>query len=235
MAPRPTADAAHAVRSGLLIGAAGRLGEALLERLAARGPIHVAVTAPFTSTFGNVVPWSMSAEAATETTALPPVDDLWCVTGGAPGFHRRDAAYRAFDRAEAVALARAAHRAGVRRVVSIAPLAALHQLNADGLGLADLDEARIVAMGFEAAVFVRPTPDEVRTRAGTWPERLAQWWLGTLAHYLTPRALAPMDSATAARAIVEATAPLLRGDHVIGASRLQAALGHSGSRASIRR
>jgi hypothetical protein len=237
--PAPdTARPAVALRTALVVGAAGRLGEAVLERLAGRGPVFVAVRARFESTFAHVQPWAM-AEGAPGHATLPPVDDLWCVgSGGATdaSFHRRDAAYRAFDPAETVELARAARLAGVRRLIVVAPLAALHQLDASALGLADLDEARIAAMGFEAVVFVRPTPAEHATRSGPWLERVAQWWLGTLAHYLTPKTLAPLTSDVAARAMTEAVADLVSGNHVVGAQRLHAVAGErKGRGAAIRR
>ncbi|MCW5625634.1 MAG: hypothetical protein KIT73_13050 [Burkholderiales bacterium] len=153
---------------------------------------------------------------------LPAADDVFCCLGDERSYHRRDQAYRAVLESDVTPIAHSAAAGGCRRFVLVAPMAAFLQLAGTGRGFTSTAEATTAALGFETIVFVRPTEND-RKREGTWLQRAAAAWIGTLAHYLTPQQLQPVTSKTVAAAVVGAPWKLGPGIHVIGAENLQAA------------
>jgi hypothetical protein len=127
---------------------------------------------------------------------------------------------RRVDADGVVAAARLARDCGSTRLVLVAPLAALLQLNAAAHSLASEAEVEIAALGFETLIVVRPTAD-VQVSAG-WLPGIVRSLTRMVLEIMLPASVQPLRARTAAAAILEAARRARPGVHVLGARELAA-------------
>lgn len=211
----PAPAARRPQRSALALGCAGALGEELLTLLVADSgyrQVAVGVTQAMGSTAARFSPWVVGQ-------GLPVVDEAWiCVTGAETFVPAASPIYRV-DEAGLVAAARLARDCGARKLVVVAPLAALLQMNAGAQSISGADELALVGMGFDELLIVRPTAAGTPAGAG-WPRRLVQAAARALADIMLPQYARALSAESAARAIVAAAQQTRRGVRVLGARDL---------------
>jgi len=211
---RPGPNAAP--RAALALGMIGALGEEVLAQLLASPAyhrVHVGVTQPINSATARFVAWIVGQ-------GTPVVDDAYVCVADETTVIPAASPIRAFTEEEVLDAARAARAAGARRLVVIAPLAALLQMNEAVRTLAGAHEVELIELGFEQLIIVRPTARDLAD--GTGMRGLVQAAGRALADIMLPtyaRALAPQ---TAARAILEAVLAAPAGLSVLGAKDLLA-------------
>ena len=148
------------VRVALALGMASALGEELLAALVASPRyrlVHVALKRAIASAAAKYRPWVIG-------TSVIAADDAYvCVTGtDTPVPHTSPVQPIQAD--HVIEVARIAREAGVRRLVLVAPLSALLQMNAASHTVSSEQELELVAMKFESLLIVRP--DAGRTGRG---------------------------------------------------------------------
>lgn len=213
-APRPTA----APRSALALGFAGALGEELLSLLIGGGEyrqVHVGVTQPIGSATARFAPWVVGH-------GTPVVDDAWLCLTGAETFVPKASPIRRYGEAELLDAARLARDAGARRLVVIAPLAALMQMSAGASHIGSQAELELATMGFERLVIIRPTAADARERARDPLTALMRTIGRALAGIMLPRYAQHLSPRTAALAIMEGVRTAQSHVTVLGARDLLA-------------
>lgn len=220
----PAALAAPAVRAdaqprvGLAMGGVGALGEELLAALVASPRyrmVYVALKQAIGSASPKYRPWVPGS-----TVIL--ADDAYVCLTDADSFVPKVSPVRAFAADELVAAADIARSAGVRRLVVVAPLSALLQLNAASHAISSEQEMALVDMRFETLVIVHPTRSERAAAAGGWIARTVQSLARSVMEIMLPSPVQPLHPRTAALAILAAVERLPPGVHVIGARELSA-------------
>lgn len=193
------------MKSAVIVGAAGPLGSAVLERALAAGgyaQVLALVTHPI--------------EVALRGLVAVPVDAALA----APPAWRADAAIVVFDRERSLrhgreraffrpgperlaTLARWLQEAGVRRLAVVLPHAPALLPQALKAGLASLDEQAVAALGFEHLVFVRPTRQDGGAGAAIVSRgaRLARAWLGQL-RFMVPLREQPLRAGKVAEFVI---------------------------------
>lgn len=217
----------------ILIGAAGSLGEALMNRLLASpdyARIHVGVDRPMPSTserfaalpLGSDAPWPAARDVfLCETPPEAPVRD--------------DAPIRPLAPSGLLAAARSARAAGSSRLVLVAPLGALLQLSSAARTLGQAEEVELLELGFETVLIVRPTRQDVGGVAGGVLHGLVRAAGRALLHIMLPAAVQPMRASTVAAAILIAVARTPPGVTVISAREITAIVAETDPSAGARR
>ena len=213
---RPRAPLPGAQRVALALGMTGALGEELLAALVG-SPIyrlvHVAVKQTIVSAASKFHPWVIGSSPVT-------ADDAFvCVTDDAVPTPHTSPLQR-YGNDQLLAAARAARDAGVRRLVVIAPLSALLQLNATSHSVSSEQELALVEMRFETLVIVRPTRDEIEDSKAPWLQRTVSSLGRSVLEIMLPAKVQALRPKTAARAIITAVERMSPGVHVIGAREL---------------
>ncbi len=180
-APRP---------SVLVAGGGGALGAEVLEQLLASrafAHVRVLVTQAFSATMQGLEP----LHAETLATAGTPVGEIGVVV-----FDRerrangREAAFLRPRPDELPALAQRLLARGVRHLVVLLPHDAALLPQALKVGLANLDEQAVAALGFEHLVFMRSAQAPSADAGSAGLQRLADLVLAQL-RLMTPQALQP--------------------------------------------
>ena len=187
----------------LVLGGAGSLGSAILERLLA---VHrfervgIVVTQPVEAALRGL---SVLADD-TAAWATFAADSAVIVFDRLRQAHGREDAFLRPQPAELVSCARRLHEAGVRRLLVALPHRAALLPQALRVGLAHLDEAAVAALDFEQLAFMRlaTSAAEVEGQSLSAPQRLAHWILSQL-HWMIPAAEQPVRSLTVARVVTE--------------------------------
>jgi hypothetical protein len=228
------ATARAATTAVVVAGAAGVLGSAVLEQLLAQrrfAQVRVLVAQGFHATVQGLDPVvldTLEDAQAGATDGGPDVVAVEAGSGAAPGrvasralgdtalvvFDRerhangRDAAFFRPTPEQLPAMARWLQRRGVRHLIVVLPHQAALLPQALKLGLANLDEQAVAAMGFEHVVIVRSAepPDESITSRGL--QRVADMVLAQL-RFMTPQQQQPVRARKVA-ALVSALAQQLR-------------------------
>jgi hypothetical protein len=228
------ATARAATTAVVVAGAAGALGSAVLEQLLAQrrfAQVRVLVAQGFHATVQGLDPVvldTLEDAQAGATDGGPDVVAVEAGSGAAPGrvasralgdtalvvFDRerhangRDAAFFRPTPEQLPAMARWLQRRGVRHLIVVLPHQAALLPQALKLGLANLDEQAVAAMGFEHVVIVRSAepPDERITSRGL--QRVADMVLAQL-RFMTPQQQQPVRARKVA-ALVSALAQQLR-------------------------
>lgn len=220
----------------LLVGGAGALGGELLAQALARGPVHVATTAPLTSALRGLqmlpMPAAFGGDAAGDT-PLPPQAVI--VFDRARGRRGREDAFFQPEPAQLPALACWLHGRGVRTLAVVQPHAPALLPAALRHGLASLDEQAVAALGFERLLLVRPTQFASREAGLGRLQRFAAWWLSQLALML-PEAERPLRAPQVAAFTLEALAQWPRGvagTRVAGAEALARSNRPGGAAAAV--
>jgi hypothetical protein len=205
-------------RVALALGMAGALGEELLAALVASPRyrlVHVALKQAITSAAAKYRPWVVG-------TSIIAADDAYlCVTGPDTLVPRASPA-QPIDAEHIFEAARIAQMAGARRLVLVAPLSALLQMNAASHTVSSEQELELVAMKFESLVIVRPTQEELAEGSGPWLSRTVRSLGRSVLDIMLPAGVQALRPRTAALAILAAAERAGPGVQVIGARDLLA-------------
>ena len=174
---RSSPAASLAAPTVLVAGGGGALGSAVLESILAGrrfAQVKVLATRALTVAMHGLEPVIVDALDDMPAAAEAPIADIAVIV-----FDReRHANGRelAFVRPQPQALAtlaRGLHARGVKRLIVVLPHSPAALPDALKLGLANLDEQAIAALGFEHLVFVRSAQKPRSARAEQWLQRLA--------------------------------------------------------------
>jgi hypothetical protein len=174
--PRP-ADAA-APSSVLMAGGGGARGSAVLESLLASrrfGAVKVLATRALTVAMHGLEPVvveTFDADGA-DAGATPLAELSVIVFDRERHANGRELAFVRPQPHELVGLARWLLARGVKRLVVVLPHTPAGLPDALKIGLANLDEQAVAALGFEHLVFVRSAQKPGSARAAQWLQRLA--------------------------------------------------------------
>lgn len=161
----------------LLVGAGDALGSAVLEALLGRiGHARVLVTRTLGTTMPGLEPLSgdaLDAAAGDDGAGVPIAETALIVFDRERRANGRELAYLRPTPESLAALATALRRAGVRDLIVVLPHAPSQLPDALKLGLANLDEQAVAALGFEHLVFVRSAQAPTTARAERWLQRVA--------------------------------------------------------------
>ncbi len=213
-------DPPPAPRRALLIGAAGPLGEALLNELltAHYAEIFVLTRCAIGSSVARLtevvspspVPPPGSADAL-------PVDDVVLALPSGRSWHARDDAYHDLP-ADLLLDAATRFAADHRRLVVVAPLSARDHLVGMPSQLATETEMALARLPYRSLLFIRPVREEEVTAEGFLP-RLVQRYLGTF-RYLLPHRTAVLTSQQQARGVAELMTTHQQGIRVVDGAGL---------------
>lgn len=206
-------------RTALVVGAVGRLGEAVLNQVIGRGKYQAVMVqggAPLTTVISGlrVVPGH-------ETSA---VDDVYLVLSAGPekdfrSFYGRDGCFDSLSSAQLLPVARRVAERGARRLLLLAPMPAWQQVAHAPRGLLNADEVQLASLTLESVVILRP----VAATAGgarTILEHFTQFYL-QLQMLMLPRSLPTLTSDKVASAAVQLLLGSRGGLDVIAAADLQ--------------
>ena len=164
---RTNAPSQETQRVALALGMTGAVGEELLAALVGSPRyrlVHVAVKQAIASATAKFRSWVVGSFRVA-------ADDAFvCVTDDAVPLPQTSPLQRCGSD-HVLAAAQAAREAGVRRLVVIAPVSALLQLNAASHIVSSEQELALVEMRFETLVIVRPTRDEIEDSKAPWLQR----------------------------------------------------------------
>lgn len=218
--PAGGAASSTSSRTALLVGARGRLGEALLNELLAHpgyARVHVAAAAP--------IEGSIARLSAVPPQAWPAADDAFvCLQQPGEPFGRsyygRDDVFEPADEQSLPDIGGRLARAGIRRVALVAPLAAFQQMSGAARTLAGETEWALVGLPLDTLVVLRPAREAAAPPTGSRLQRFVRFYLGQL-RYMLPRGYEPIASDALARATVRAMREAGAGLTVLGADRVR--------------
>jgi hypothetical protein len=192
--------AAGAARVGVLAGAGGALGSAVLEQLLALGGfarVRVLATGPVAAALRGFEACTLPGltEGAVPDTGVIVFDRERHANG-------REAAFLRPQPQALVSLARTLQSAGVRRLVVVLPHAPALLPLALQHGLASLDEQALASLQFDHLVLVRPAQAPAPGERQRGLRRLARMLLSQL-HWLVPEQQQPVRAAKVAAFIAE--------------------------------
>jgi hypothetical protein len=194
----------------------GALGEELLAALIGSPRyqlVHVAVTQTIVSAASKFHPWVVGSVPVT-------ADDAFvCVTDNSVPL-APTSPLRSVGNDQLLAAAQAARDVGAHRLVIIAPLSALLQLNAASHTVSSEQELALVEMRFETLVIVRPTRDEIEDSRAPWLQRTVTSLGRSVLEIMLPAQVQALRPKTAVLAILAAVERMPPGVHVIGAREL---------------
>lgn len=213
---RPQTPEHGAERVALALGMTGALGEELLAALVGSPSyrlVHVAVTQTIVSAAPKFHPWLVGTAPVTGD------DAFVCLTDDTVPLPHTSP-LRRYGNDQLLAAAQAARDAGARRLVVIAPLPALLQLNAAAHCVSSEQELALVDMRFETLLIVRPTRDEIEDSRAPWLQRTVSSLSRSVLEIMLPAQVQALRPKTAALAILTAFERQPPGVHVIGAREL---------------
>jgi len=196
-------------RSVLVLGAAGPLGSALLERLLAQpghGPVFVA-----TRELLNVGIRGLHEVRIDVSGALPTVHaDCAVLVFDRPRFSNgRDDAFWCPQPQDLLPVARWLHSCGIGMLAVVMPHAPSSLPEALKQGLANLDEQAVTMLDFKRLLFVRSAQRPGQVRAGSRLQRVAHWMLSQL-NLMVPQREQPVRPAKVAEFVCQALSNLSR-------------------------
>jgi hypothetical protein len=204
-------------RTAVALGVVGALGEELLATLVGGdryAAVYVAVAQPLGSATARFRPWVPGAGVVV-------ADDAFVCITGPETFVPKATPMLRVGADDVVQTARTARDCGVRRLVLVAPLPALLQLNAASHTLSSASEVELASMGFETLVVIRPTADGAAP-AGGWFPGLVRTFTRMVLEIMLPQRVQALRARTAALAILAAFDRAGPGVHVFGAAELAA-------------
>ena len=188
----PPSSASLAMRStALLAGGGGALGSAVLEALLGarhHGHVRVLVTRLLGTAMAGLEPVLIDdlVSAPVNENAAPIADTALIVFDRERHANGRELAFLKPAPDALVALASWLHARGLRRLIVVMPHAPAQLPDALKLGLANLDEQAVAALGFEHLVFVRSAQPPTNERAAQWLQRLADGVLAQMRIMIAP-------------------------------------------------
>ena len=177
--------------------------------------VYVALKQAITSAAAKYRPWVIG-------TPVIRADDAYLCVTGPDAMLPRAARVQPIDADHVIESARIAREAGVRRLVLVAPLSALLQMNAASHTVSSEHELELVEMKFESLLIVRPTQDELAEGSGPWISRTVRSLGRTVLDIMLPAGVQALRPRTAALAILTAAGRAGPGVQVIGARDLLA-------------
>ena len=181
------------MRSAFLIGAAGRLGEAVLNRLIAEpqySAVHVATKAPIEMGIRQL---SGAADGQ-----WPRVDDAYLVIHQpdepfASSYFGRHDAFSTIEYPSLETVAPTLEALGIKRICILAPLSAYQQMSGAAATILGEGEMAFYRARFEAIHIVRPTPLSEPSRGKSFMQRLLNGYM-SLNRFAMPKAFEPIRS-----------------------------------------
>lgn len=215
----------RSARSVVLAGATGLVGRELLAGLLADpdvAQVHVLVRRPFAQRHPRLVVHLVDFAGLP---ALPPVDEAYLALGTTIKVAGSQAAFRAVDFDANLAVARAAHAAGARRIGLVSAMGA-----DAGSGVfysrvkGELEQA-LDTLALDALVIARPSMLAGDRAALGQPERRGEriaLRVSTWLRPLIPASLRSIQARDVAAALLQAV-PTARGQQVLTSGRMQGA------------
>ena len=201
-----------------MAGAVGRVGEALLNEVLARGGYDAVYALAD-------LPMSLGVRGLSLTTldALPALADVFVALSDpddtdARSFYGRDAAFTPVSVANVARIAECAAAAGARRLALVHPLPAWQQMSRFHGGLVGEAELAIAGLPLDSVVVLRPVASS-RLPVGNWLQRVANVYL-SLQLLMVPRSIPTVTSADLARVTVAVLRDARPGVHVLGAAQI---------------
>lgn len=188
--------------SALILGGGGTLGSAVLAEALVAGRfqrVAAVTTGPLASAMRGLQP--LALDRLIGGAALGCEIALLVFERGRHS-NGRDAAFFQPEPGQLLALARALHTAGARRLLVVVPHAAALLPQALKGGFASRDEAAVAALGFEQLVLVRAAQVQGGGRPVGHLQRLASWWLSQL-HWMIPQREQPVRAVRLAAVVVQ--------------------------------
>lgn len=213
----PTPSAAERPRTALALGLVGALGEELLAGLVGDGryaAVHVAVDQPIGSATARFRPWLPG-------NGVVVADDAFICVTGPETFVPKATPVRRVTADGVLDAARLARDCGASRLVLVAPLPALLQLNAASHTLGSASEVELAGLGYKTLLVIRPTADGAAPPAG-WLPGLVRTFTRMVLEIMLPQRVQALRARTAALAILAAARRAEPGIHVLGAAELAA-------------
>ena len=196
--PRPLA-----VRQTLLVvGGGGALGSAILSESLVAGRflrVMALVAESLASAVRGFEPWP--EQALREGQPLK-AEVAVIVFERARRSHGRDDVFVQPEVFDLLPLARLLRGSGVRRLLVVVPHTPALLPQALAHGLANLDEAAVVNLGFEHLVWLRAAQSAPREAGLSLMQRFANWWLSQLA-WMVPQRQQPVRAAALARCVAQ--------------------------------
>jgi hypothetical protein len=199
---RPEPRTTVAPRRGLVVGAAGGLGSALLERALGGGfaSVQALVTLPMSAALRSFE--ALPFDGSFERPLAHGIDTAWIVFDRARHVNGREDAFYRPQPDVLPALARWLYEGGVRRLIVVLPHTPGLLPQALRRGLASLDEQAVSALGFEHVVFVRSAQHTAEPADPGWPHRIARLMLAQL-RWMIPQREQPLRAASVASFAVQ--------------------------------
>jgi hypothetical protein len=204
-------------RTALALGMVGALGEELLAALVGSSryaTVHVAVDQWIGSAAARFKPWMPGQGTVV-------ADDAFVCVTGPETFVPTASPMQRVAAADVARVARTARDCGAQRLVLVAPLPALLQLNAASHTLSSAAEVEIAEMGFATLLVVRPTADAAPPPGG-WLPGLIRTFTRMVLEIMLPQRVQALRARTAATAILHAVERAGPGVQVLGAADLAA-------------
>jgi hypothetical protein len=204
-------------RNALALGMVGALGEEILAGLVGGSryaTVHVAVDQWIGSAAARFKPWMPDHGVVV-------ADDAYICVTGPETFVPKASPMQRVGAADVSKAGRTARDSGAKRLVLVAPLPALLQLNAASHTLSSASEVELAEMGFETLLVIRPTSDAAQP-AGGWLPGLVKTFTRMVLEIMLPQRLQALRARTAAAAILHAIERAGPGIHVLGAAELAA-------------
>jgi uncharacterized protein YbjT (DUF2867 family) len=219
---------ATSLRTALVAGATGLIGQALLAQLLAGdryGRVVVIARRPLTTALARDPRLSVRiGDSAALAGEEPGADDVFIALGTTIKVAGSEAAFRAIDFDLVVAIARAARAAGARR------LGVVSALGADATSLVFYNrvkgemEAAVRSLGYQSVVIARPSLLIGDRAALGQPTRRGEVWaarlLGPVLSWV-PAAMRPIDAAAVATALIAAVAEGAPGLRLLSSAEMQ--------------
>ncbi|HKX44754.1 MAG TPA: NAD(P)H-binding protein [Burkholderiaceae bacterium] len=221
-------SAAPPPRTALVAGATGLVGRALLPLLEASDAyagVHVLVRRPVTGIEANPKVAFHTVDFAHLPQPFPAADDVYIALGTTIKVAQTQEAFRHVDHDYVVNTARAARRAGARRLAVVSALGAdAHSRVFYNRVKGEMQEA-IVTLGYESVVIAQPsllTGDRASLgqpiRAGeVWATRLLSPLMGWV-----PKGIRPIPASVVADALLDATLAGAPGVHHLSSAQMLA-------------
>jgi hypothetical protein len=205
--PRAAAASASAA---LVAGGGGALGSAVLEAMLASrrfSPVKVLATRAMTTAMGGLEPVVVESIAAIDDDPAPIADLAVIVFDRERHANGRELALARPQPHDLLPLARWLIAHGVKHLVVVLPHTPAGLPDALKIGLANLDEQAVAALGFEHLVFVRSAQKPGPLRAARWLQRLADGVLAQM-QMMVAASNQPVRARKVAQFVVEVAARL---------------------------
>jgi hypothetical protein len=202
--------AAAASRAALVVGGGGALGSAVLESMLASrrfAPVKVLATRALTTAMHGLEPVVVESLDPSVAEGALIADLAVIVFDRERHANGRELAFARPQPHDLLPLARWLIAHGVKHLIVVLPHAPAGLPDALKIGLANLDEQAVAALGFEHLVFVRSAQKPGAARAAQWLQRLADGVLAQM-QMMVAASNQPVRARKVAQFVVELAARL---------------------------